>query len=171
MLIGEIVGVPLGYLFILILGNQPIFRLILGVSLIGFAVNGLLRPRFRQKLSLFFGSVAGLIGGFLTGAFTMGGPPLALFLYSRYQNPVDAKATLQIMILMACIYRLFNIFMFGEGITPNILKIGAISLLFVMVFSGIGHLSSRRIPKELFVKIIYLFICFAGIMSVIRGLM
>jgi uncharacterized membrane protein YfcA len=114
--------------------------------------------------------VAGLIGGFPTGIFMMGGPPLAFFLYSRYQNPVDAKTTLQIMILMARMYRLFNIFMFREGITPNILKIGAISLPVVMVFSGIGHLSNRRMPRELFVKIIYSFICFAGIMNVIRGL-
>jgi uncharacterized membrane protein YfcA len=74
-----------------VFGNQSVFRLVFGVTLALFAANGLFRPRIRRQLNMAFGVLAGVIGGFLSGAFTAAGPALALFVYSRQQDPRLAK--------------------------------------------------------------------------------
>ena len=76
ILAGEMFGVPLGYWFIFTFGNKPVFRLALGVVLIVFVANQLLRPTFKKPLHLGFGVVAGVLGGFLAGGFTAAGATL-----------------------------------------------------------------------------------------------
>ena len=66
-MLGEIIGVPVGYWFILAFGNQSVFRLVFGVTLALFAANELLRPRIRSELNMAFGVLAGAVGGFLSG--------------------------------------------------------------------------------------------------------
>jgi uncharacterized membrane protein YfcA len=170
ILIGESVAVPLGYWFIFALGNRPIFRLALGMVLIIFSANELFRPRIRKKLNLGLGVVAGGIGGFFAGAFTAGGPPLALFIYSRHKNPADAKGTLQIVFMAATLWRLFNIVFFGRGVSYEIFKIAVFSFPIVIILATLGHLLTRRISSETFLKIVYSFIGFAGILNIIKGL-
>lgn len=170
ILLGESVGVPIGYWFILTFGDRSIFRFALGTVLIIFAANALLRPRIRTKLPLGLGVAAGIVGGFFAGAFTAGGPPLALFIYSRYQNPADAKGTLQIVFMAATLWRLVNIVSFGRGVSIEILVISAYSLPFVVVFAALGHILTRRISSETFLKIVYSFIGFAGLLTILKSL-
>ena len=167
---GEVFGVPLGYWFILEFGNQPVFRIVFGVTLSLFAANELLRPRIRRKLSMAFGVLAGLIGGFLSGAFTAAGPPLALFVYSRQQEPRLAKGTLQTVFISATIWRLANIIIFGKGITLPVIKIAAATLPILVVCTVLGHAASRHVSKAMFLKIVFSFILLAGIMNIFKGL-
>jgi uncharacterized membrane protein YfcA len=170
ILIGESAGVPMGYWFILTFGNRPVFRLALGIVLIIFAANALFRPRIRRKLPLALGAAAGVIGGFFAGAFTAGGPPLALFIYSRHKNPADAKGTLQIVFMAATLWRLINIVWFGKGVSFEILFIGAFSFPIVIFFASLGHVLTRRISSETFLKIVYAFIGFAGFLNILKWL-
>ena len=167
---GEVFGVPLGYWFILEFGNQPVFRIVFGVTLSLFAANELLRPRIRRKLSMAFGVLAGLIGGFLSGAFTAAGPPLALFVYPRQQDPRLAKGTLQTVFISATIWRLANIIIFGKGITLPVIKIAAATLPILVVCTVLGHAASRHVSKAMFLKIVFSFILLAGIMNIFKGL-
>ena len=170
ILIGESVGVPAGYWFILTFGNRPIFRLALGMVLILFAANELFRPRIRKRLHPGLGVVAGVIGGFFAGAFTAGGPPLALFIYSRHKNPADAKGTLQIVFMAATLWRLFNIVSIGKGVSYEIIKISAYTFPVVILFATVGHLLTRRVSSETFLKIVYFFIGFAGLLTILKCL-
>ena len=170
ILAGELVGVPFGYWFIFTFGNRPVFRLALGIVLIIFAVNQLFRPTIRKVLHMGYGVAAGVLGGFLAGGFTAAGPPLALFIYSQYKNVADAKGTLQVVFMTATLWRLFNIIMFGRGITPQIMKIACISLPIIIVFATLGHLITRRVSSKMFEKVVYSFIGFAGILYIIKGL-
>jgi uncharacterized protein len=170
ILTGEIFGVPLGYWFILSFGNQPMFRLVFGAALGLFAVNELFRPRIRRELSMAFGVLAGILGGFLSGAFTTAGPPLALFVYSHQKDPRLAKGTLQAVFLSATIWRLANIVLFGKGITIPVINIAAATLPILIVCTILGHLASRRVSNEMFLKIVFTFILFAGIMNILKGL-
>lgn len=167
---GEVGGVPLGYWFIYTFGNRPVFRLALGAVLIIFAVNQLLRPTIKKKLHMGFGVAAGILGGFLAGGFTAAGPPLALFIYSQHKNAADAKGTLQVVFMAATLWRLCNIIMFGRGISSQIVKIAGMSVPITVVFAALGHFVTRRVSSEMFVKIVYSFIGFAGIMNIIKGL-
>ena len=167
ILLGEIAGVPVGYWFIFSFGDQPVFRLTLGVVLIAFAAYELFRPRIKKKLNMALGVVAGLTGGFLAGAFSSGGPPLALFIYSRHKNAADAKGTLQVVFLAATLWRVFTIVTFGGGISIQILKIAGMSFPLAVLFTWLGHLLTRRVSGEVFVKVVYTFIGIAGLMNIL----
>ena len=171
VLSGELIGVPLGYLFILKFGNQPVFRVALGLVLIGFAANELFRPKIRKGLPASVGFGAGVLGGFLAGGFTAAGPPLALFIYSRHDKPEEAKGTLQVLFMAATIWRLFNIIAYGKGVSTQIMEIAALALPLVVVFAVVGHWFTRRVPSNLFVKIVYTFIGLAGVMNIVRAAM
>ncbi len=170
ILIGQSLGVPAGYWFILAFGNHPIFRLALGIVLIIFAANELFRPRIRKRLPLGLGVLAGIIGGFFAGAFTAGGPPLALFIYSRHKNPADAKGTLQFVFMAATLWRLFNIVSIGKGVSYEIIKISVFTFPVVILFASIGHLLTRRVSSAAFLKIVYFFIGFAGLLTILKCL-
>lgn len=170
ILAGEVFGVPLGYWFIFTFGNKPVFRLALGVVLIIFVANQLLRPTFKKPLHLGFGVVAGVLGGFLAGGFTAAGPPLALFLYSQYRNAADAKGTLQVVFMAATLWRLFNIIIFGRGITIELFKIAGINFVIVVAFAILGHWVTHRIPSQLYEKIVYSFIGLAGVLYIIKAM-
>lgn len=170
ILVGEIFGVPLGYWFILAFGNQPVFRLVFGATLALFAANELFRPRIRRELNMAFGVFAGVIGGFLAGAFTAAGPPLALFVYSRQKDPRLAKSTLQTVFLSATIWRLANIILYGKGITLPVMKMAAMTLPVLVACVVLGHSVSRRVSKDMFLKIVFSIILVAGIMNILKGL-
>jgi uncharacterized membrane protein YfcA len=170
ILIGEVCGVPLGYWFILAFGNQPAFRIVFGATLALFAAHELFRLRIRKELNMGFGVLAGVIGGFLSGAFTAGGPPIALFVYSRQKDPRLVKGTLQTVFLSATIWRLANIVLMGKGVTVPVLKIAAVTLPVLIICSVLGHAASRRVSKDMFLKIVFSFILLAGIMNILKGL-
>jgi uncharacterized membrane protein YfcA len=170
ILIGEVFGVPLGYWFILAFGSRPAFRIVFGVTLALFAANELFRLRIRKELNMAFGVLAGIIGGFLSGAFTAGGPPIALFVYSRQQDPRLVKGTLQTVFLSATIWRLANIILLGKGITLPVMRIAALTLPILILCSVLGHAASRRVSKAMFLKIVFSFILLAGIMNILKGL-
>jgi len=170
ILAGEVLGVPVGYWFIYTFGSKPVFRLALGVLLIIFVANQLLRPAFKKPMHLGFGAVAGILGGFLAGGFTAAGPPLALFLYSQYRNAADAKGTLQVVFLTATLWRLMTIIIFGRGITIDLVKLAGINCIVVVVFAILGHWLTYRVPNRWYVKIVYSFIGFAGVLHIIKAL-
>lgn len=171
ILAGESVGVPFGYWFIYTFGNRSEYRLALGLVLIFFAAYEFFRPRVRKELHILWGGVAGIFGGFFSGAFTAAGPPLALFVYSRHRSPADAKGTLQVVFMAATLLRLFNIVCFGKGISVEILRISAVSLPVVIGGACLGMALAKRIPTSTFLRIVYGFIAAAGIMNVVRGLL
>lgn len=168
ILIGLSVGVPLGYLFILFFGNQPIFQFVFGFSLAGFAANELIKPRIKA-MPKFFGLPAGIVGGFLGGAFTTSGPPIAIFLYSQKKDPALLKGTLQVVFMIATLWRLLNIILFGPGISRSVLEITFLCLLFVVIFSFIGHKMSLRVSSNIFLKTVYTIIAVAGIANIVRA--
>jgi len=170
ILVGEIIGVPLGYRFILVFGNQPVFRLVFGVTLALFVANELFRPRIRRRLNMAVGVFAGMIGGFLSGAFTAAGPPLALFIYSRQADPRLAKSTLQTVFICATIWRLANVMLFGNGISLPVMKIAVMTLPILVVCTLLGHGVSRRVSKEMFLKIVFSSILLAGLVNILKGL-
>ncbi len=168
LFIGTLSGVPLGYWFLYTCGARPVFYLTLGLVLVLFSVDYLVRPRIRSRLPLPFGLVAALSGGFLAGAFTAGGPPMALFLYTHFDNPHEAKGTLQLVFLSATGWRLINIVLFSEGFTRHIITWAAMLVPLVVLFALVGNLAGRRLSPTAFSRVVYSFIGLAGLMNIIR---
>jgi len=170
ILLGSAVGVPLGYWFILDVGDRPLFRLVFGAALTAFAANELFRPRIRNPLPKLAGLIAGFIGGFSNGAFTAAGPPMALFIYSQHKEPALLKGTLQILFLITSVWRLANVILFGKGITLPVVKLAALALPITLGLAYVGHLASRRVSSRTFLMVVYTLIAFAGLMQIAKGL-
>lgn len=165
---GEIGGVPLGYWFIYAFGNRPVFRLALGIVLLIFAADRVFRPRLAKPLPAPLGLTVGVIAGFLAGAFTAAGPPLALFIYSRHQIPAKAKGTLQVVFMSATLWRLITIIAVGRGLTFPIVEISAVLVPAVIFFAVLGHHMTRRVSNAIFEKVVYSFIGFAGLLNILK---
>jgi len=170
ILFGELLGVPFGYWFILVFGDRPVFRLALGIALFLMAVHQLVRPKVRRELGSAFGVLAGAVGGFLAGAFTAAGPPIAYFVYSRHRDPARCKGTLQVVFMSATLLRLVNIIFIGRGVTLPMMKIAAFGLPFVIVLTTVGHLVTRRISPDTFMKVVFAVIAVAGLVNIYRVL-
>ena len=171
MLLGAASGVPLGCWFILVFGDQPIFRVMLGAVLVIFTANELFRPRIRQELNVGFGLAAGFLGGFLSGGFLAAGPPVALFLYSRYKEPAQAKGVLQIIFMISTLWRLVAIHFMGQGITLPFVKLAVMGLPLLFIFALLGHRLSRLVSSQTFLRIVYSLIGLAGVVNVVKGLL
>jgi uncharacterized protein len=165
---GAFLGVPLGYWFLHVYGAHSVFKLALGLTLVGFSLNYLLRPRIRTRLHPGVGLLAGLAGGFLAGAFTAGGPPIALFLYTQMDDVSEAKAALQLIFLSATWWRLLNIHFLGPGFSVQIFNWALVLALVVALFAWLGQKAARRISPTVFTKIVYCFIGLAGLINVVK---
>ncbi len=165
---GSFCGVPVGYWFLYAFGTQPIFYLVLGMVLVLFSLDYLFRPRIRSRLPMAVGALAGVAGGFLAGAFTAGGPPVALFLYSHFENPSDAKGTLQFVFLSATWWRLLNIYFMGEGFTLQIVTWAALFVPLVLLFAWLGDFAGRRLSPTAFTRTVYSTIGFAGLLNIVK---
>ncbi len=170
LMLCSFVGVPLGYLFLYAYGNMPVFHIALGFVLVVFSLDYLLRPRFRSRLPLPVGMAAGFSGGFLAGAFTAGGPPVALFLYTHFENPHEAKGTLQLIFLGTTWWRLMNIHFLGHGFNRQVILWAAVFVPLVLGLAFVGNLAARRLSPKAFTRVVYGFIGTAGLVNILRYL-
>lgn len=171
LLCGMVVGIPLGYQFLLHTGQhpQPAFRIAFGCVLLAFAAHGLSRPHIPRKLPALLAPPTGLLSGLITGAFSSGGPPLVLYTYSREKDPRSAKGTLQILLVGSSCIRLASIQSGSGPITLDLLKWAAISVPIVIALCLLGHYSSRRVSIRTFTAGVYALIAVAGILQMIKA--
>ncbi len=165
---GAVLGMPLGYGFIHVFGDRPVFRAALGVTLLAFAANGLLfRPR-RRKVPAPVGVLAGMLGGFLGGAFVTGGPPVVMYLYSQADDPRDMKATIQFVFVMGLIYRHVAISIAGDY-NADVLILAAVAAPVCAVVLWLGHRLSRGISVESFRRAVFVLVAVFGVALIVRA--
>lgn len=168
--IGELVGIPIGYWFVLNYGGMPIFRLVFGIILIGFCINGLLRPRIKTQIPDFYVPFIGFASGLVGGAILSGGPPLVLYLYSREDEPRHTIATLQVCFLFMCLYRLVIVGVGKLGITGDILLKSTYAIPAILVATALGFMLSKRVSSKSFLKVVFIFIGLAGIVNIFKAI-
>ena len=167
---GMVFGVPIGYLFILYFGNTPVFRFCFGSALLLLAANQFYRPDVKLKKHRLSSVTIGVIGGFLNGAFTASGPITAWYLYSQSKDTNSNKSILQILIFSATLWRLINIFLFGEGITQSMMTLTAVGLAIVAVSAVLGHMASGRVSLKTFLMCVYIVIGISGLVNIVKAL-
>ena len=169
MLTGTAFGQPLGYWFVHTCGDQPAFRLILGAVLMVFAVTGLLTPHVRRQLHYGFGVGAGLLGGFLGGAFVTGGPPVVMYLYSQADEPRDMKATIQFVFISSLLYRLVWVVVAGDW-SLGVAKLALLAVpLAIPILIG-AHWLSKYGSATRFRRVVYALIMLMGTGLLVKGL-
>ena len=166
-----IVGMPFGYRFILYAGSQPVYRLLFGIALILFSINGFVRPHFSKPLPAWLAPVAGFLGGLISGAMSSGGPPIILFLYSREKDARRAKGTAQTIFSMTCFVRLATVQLGAKPITLDLVRWTALSLPLLIAIIFLAHRLSTKVSSQAFSRVVYTLIGFAGLVNLVKGLL
>jgi uncharacterized membrane protein YfcA len=164
------VGLPLGYMFILKFGEQPVFKIILGAVLLVYMFLGVFNVQIRKKLPRFLGVPFGAVGGWLGGAFSSGGPPIVIYLFSRVDDPREMKATLQVIFLAVTLVRIITVYLGPVGFTFNVFKISLFAIPACIPVLILGNLLSRKFSPERFKKTIYYMIGAFGVITMVRGI-
>jgi uncharacterized membrane protein YfcA len=170
LFLGILAGSPFGYWFMLRQGGMPICRVVFGVVLVLFALNGLLRPHIRRRLSVALAPVFGVFSGLLSGAFSSGGPPIVLYLYSQEDDPRLAVGTVQAVFCGAGIYRLVIVGLGERGFTADMLGTAALLAPVVILGTLAGYLVARRVSCRAFLLGVYGVIILAGAMNIAKGI-
>lgn len=162
VLAGVVAGQPLGYWFIHAWGDEPVFRVALGTVLVVFGAVGMATPQIRRRLPPLVGVGAGMAGGFLSGAFVTGGPPIVAYLYSQHDDPRRMKATVQFVFLSSVGFRLACISAAGDWSTGTI-KLALVILPAIVPAVVAGHYLSRRASTDSFRRVVYVLILLTGV--------
>ena len=152
LVLSTLLGIPLG-LVLLTRVAEPVVKAALAVVIIAFSTHSLAgRKRYELKddrLAWLFGFGAGVMGG----AYGMNGPPLVIYGSLRRWTPERFRATLQGYFLPASLVGLFGYWLAGLWV-PAVTRYYLVSLPAIVGATVLGRLANRRIPVDLFVKLV-----------------
>ena len=172
---GMLIGTPLGFWFISTFGAAPIARLCLGILFVAFAAQNLFLPRLTRRPPMALGPPTGAAGGFFSGAYSTGGPPIVLYLYSQSSDPREFKSTVKALLLALTIVRLATMLVSGglggAGVNADLLWATLWCLPAVLVTVFVGHAFSRKHGVETFRRVVYALIAASGIVLIVRAAM
>lgn len=94
LVLGSLVGVPLGVLWLERLPERLVLSL-LGLVILGYALYALLDIRLPGLQAPFWAYLAGLLAGMLGGAYNTSGPPVILYADCRRWPPAQFKGNMQ----------------------------------------------------------------------------
>jgi uncharacterized membrane protein YfcA len=164
LLVGVLLGVPLGVYF-LIHADPQIFNRLLAVLLLVSAVrDSIPYLHGRPWHSVYVGVPCGIFSGALSGGFGAGGPPLVAFLTSQEKefDRFRFSATLQFLFAVSAVARVVELGRRGI-FTQDILIQSALGTALAVIGALIGLKGLLHIPNETLRKIVNVFLFAMGI--------
>jgi len=95
----------------------------------------------------------GSISGFLTGAFTTGGPPLVMYANSKEWSPEEFKGNLPGVYVVALTFALTGHYFEGH-LTPELWEIALYTTPMFAVGTGLGIVLSKKIDADSFKRLV-----------------
>jgi len=153
LLLGACLGVPLGYQFRSLLPEdsvRPWLGAAICIMVLWDAIGRYLRKSANSDAAAptLTALAIGVLSGWLTGAFNIGGPPLVAYLYSRPWPVQRVVAALSVIFLASGLVRLAVIIADGR-VTGTLMTATAVSLLPVLAGIVIGQRCLSRTSPEL----------------------
>lgn len=149
---GTALGLPVGAFFLYHLPESALKRA-LAILLVGAVVLTLTawgrKLGRRHAYNRWWGAGAGLLSGGFQGAYTIGGPPAAVFILSRTDDPAQAKAFMAWyftgqFLLMAVVYG-------ATGLFTRELLLASLFYSPVVLLGGlVGNWAFRRVGNQAF---------------------
>lgn len=147
LLIGALVGIPIGSYLVGTLSDRVLY-IILGGSMLYISVSHFLtRNKTARPISHGQELMVGTASGLLAAGFNMGGPPLVAYIYSREWSLAQAKAVLASCFVVTGVSRLGFIGLSGVNL-PAILKLAATLILPTIAILWIGIKIGHRVPQR-----------------------
>jgi uncharacterized membrane protein YfcA len=167
LVLSTLLGIPLG-LLLLTKVAEPIVKAVLGSIIVAFSLYSLLSRRSHtlanDRLAWLFGFSAGILGG----AYSMNGPPLAVYGTLRGWTPQQFRATLQGYFLPASVLVMVSYWLAGLW-TSTVTRYYLISLPAVIVAVVVGGVVNRRVHPQRFQFLIYLVLAVVGMVLMVQS--
>lgn len=142
--------------------SQAALQKILGVALLTLACYFIFfSKRVRIKPSLAAGVITGMISGFCSGLFNIGGPPIVAYYLSVTDDKNKYNATLQAYFVLNTI-GIFLIHLFKGNVTPSLLPLLGAALGGMALGTTLGFHIFKRLEMDSIKTIIYGFMMVAG---------
>lgn len=153
-------AIPAGAWF-LVTQDPDLLRKTISVLIVIFAIMMLRGWRYTGKINAWIMATAGVVGGLVTGAATIGGPPVVAFLMA---GPFSAAQNRAAIILYFIFVQLVAVVMYwiGDLMEWPIVGICAIVTPTLMLGTYLGQRLFRRASEELFRKIALIFLIAIG---------
>lgn len=167
--LGMCLGIPFGYYGLRNVDGTLVVR-VLGVTLMLIALAEFLQSRYRGtwKLPEKSGGLFGLIGGVITGAFNVGGPPVVIYAYSRPWSKTETVAILQSVFLTGSLTRNALMWQAGEY-TRELLLLVLASIPAAVVGIWLGKMTLDRVPQLWLRRTVFFLIFVIGLNYVLQS--
>ena len=167
---GMAIGIPVG-VWILVRVNERYLAIGLGIFILLYIVYDLLfRHRIKSQIPLFFGYLAGFIGGAFAGAITAGGPPIVAFFSSLEYDKETTKANVLAYITVASLYKVVFL-IYYRLITQQMLIYSAMLLIPSFVGMLAGKALFDRISNVMFRRVVLGILFGAAIIIILKAVL
>jgi uncharacterized membrane protein YfcA len=167
MVLSSLLGIPLGIWIIKIIAPSTLKVLVGGVTIfwaIPLAL-GVTRA-FTKELTAC--SISGFLSGFLTTSTSLGGPPVVLFMHNQNWRKETIHSSLAAYFLFsgACSLVAFSV----SGVLNTQIAVFVASLVpALLVGTGIGMVTFRRLNQRFFRGLSLAIVVVAGILGIMSG--
>lgn len=142
-----------------------------GVVILILSLDGL-REKSTQATSLgwnrFWAAIAGATSGFMTGAVTIGGPPVIIFAAKQNWSASQFKAFVTLFLLMLTLLKGAGIVV-ANLLTTRIVILALVSIPFGYLGGWLGHRATRHINTAHFRRISLILLVFMSVVMIFRG--
>ncbi len=146
--------------------SSTLIQTVLGVLLIAYSLFSLFSTPKPRKLHTAWSYVAGFLSGAIGAAFSAGGPPTIIYATLNDWKKDTIKATLSGFFLFNS-YLIAAVHAVNGLTTLEIFTYFMISAPFVLLGTVLGTICYGKIPRELYLQIIFAFLTAMGIIMII----
>jgi len=162
MVAGAVIGTVLGT-YILASYKSDLLKRILGFLISGYSLRMLFRGRDSgRELKNYIGGIAGFVSGCLGGTFSMGGPPVIMYLNRKIKDKNSFRATLILYFLATNLWQ-FITFCYAGLINRDVLRFTLYLLPAFIIGNLAGSVLHIKIDQVLFDRIVALVLLITGI--------
>nr|WP_144923474.1 sulfite exporter TauE/SafE family protein [Paenibacillus bovis] len=170
LLIGSLVGRVLSFVFLLYFGDTTEMKKMLGIVLIGMVIFLMVKRHSEKVINNANHPIAplllGLVGGFIGGAFAVGGPFYVLYLLMRYEDKRHYHANLQTTFIFVNVFTIL-LHGFQGDLTKTYFIYVIVGSIIVWIGAKLGLKWFERMPIHVIQKLVYIIIILAGLNLII----
>lgn len=171
MIVPLIAAVIFSAVAITYMAQQPsmFYKRILGVFLCMLSIYMIFFSNMVKIRATFLsGFVTGAVSGIATGLFGMGGPPTVMYMLAATKTKESYLSTIQFLFFLTGLSTTVVRFMNG-AMTMEVLKLGAVSILGMVIGLTIGSKLFSLMTQEQVAKFVYSFMLIMGLIITVTA--
>ncbi|MEZ4670725.1 MAG: sulfite exporter TauE/SafE family protein [Anaerolineae bacterium] len=161
LVLASLVAIPVGLTAVHYLDGRVVL-LLLGCVLVGYGVYGLLRPRLPEIKNPRWAFAFGFAGGFLSGAYNTGGPPVVIYANLLRWSPSQFKSNLGGAFLLNSVV-VVTAHVASGHFTSTVMQDSVLALPATLVGVFVGWWLEKLINPYTFSKLILILLIIIGL--------